>query len=254
MKYDFVYQKTIINSFSNIGSTGQLKIVKIMNLFQDIAVEYALKLKISSQDLAPKNLFWVISRYQIEINDTANLNDDLNISITRSAHKRLYDLRWFKIETKSKKEIVKAIGSWVIINKQTGSPCHLDKFMTKEMLCENTKDVKLFFNNLQNVDTTDYQHNFKIRMHDLDLNKHVNNATYVEWAVETLPEDILTNFTIEKIHVIFQKESFYPGKILSKAQINKSYNDLSTYHSIFAENKSQELARLNIIWKPLKIQ
>ena len=254
MKYNFVYKKIIKNSFSNIGLTGQLKIVKIMNLLQDIAVEYALKLKISSQDLAQKDLFWVISRYQIEINDTANLNDDLTISIKRSAHKRLYDLRWFTIKTKSNKEVVNALGSWVIINKKTGSPCHLDKFMTKEMLCENTNDVKQFFNNLQKLDTTDYKQNFKIRMNDLDLNKHVNNATYVEWAIETLPESILLKHTLEKINITFQKESFYPGKILSKAQVNITSNNLTTYHSIFTENKEHELARINIIWKPIELQ
>ncbi|MCK5542782.1 MAG: hypothetical protein KAI40_08805 [Desulfobacterales bacterium] len=168
-----------------------------MNLLQDIAVEYAFKLKISSRDLAQENLFWVI------------------------------------------------------INKQTGSPCHLDKFMTEKILCENTKDVKHFFYNLQEVNKTDHKDIFKIKMHDLDLNKHVNNATYVEWAVETLPENILKNFTIKKINIVFLKESFYPGQIISKAQINETSNSLITYHSIFGKTNEHELARINIIWKPL---
>ncbi|MCP3898181.1 MAG: hypothetical protein GY707_00435, partial [Desulfobacteraceae bacterium] len=233
MKYNHLYQKTIRNSFSNIGKSGELKIVNIMNILQDIAVEYALKLKISSKDIAKKNLFWVISRYQIEICDTANLNENLIVSITRGAHKRLYDLRWFKIENESKKEIVKALGSWVVINKQTGTPCHLDKFMTKDMLCENSLDVdtKQFFYNLPVVHNTDYEQIFKIRMHDLDLNKHVNNSTYVEWAVETLPEDILNNFAIKMINVTFMKESFFPGKILSKAQVHNTSDNPATHHS-----------------------
>ncbi len=252
MRYNHIYLKTIKNSFSNLGKSGELKIANIMNLLQDIAVEYALKLKISSQDLAQKNLFWIISRYQIEINGTANLNDNLTISITRGAHKRLYDLRWFKIETESKKEIVKALGSWVIINKKTGSPCHLDTFMTKNMLCENSTDVKQFFDNLHVVQNIDYEQNFKIRTHDLDLNKHVNNATYVEWAVETLPEDILNTFTIKKINVTFLKESFFPGQVSSKAQVNNNSDNLVTHHSIFEINKPYELARINIIWKPLQ--
>jgi medium-chain acyl-[acyl-carrier-protein] hydrolase len=251
MKYNFIYTKTLKNSFSNIGQAGELKIVNIMNLLQDIAVEYALKLKISSKDLIKKKLFWVISRYQIEINDTACLNEDIKISVTRSAHKRLYDLRRFIIETESKNKIVNAIGSWVIINKQTGSPCHLDKFMTEEMLCENNLDVEQFFYSLQDVHRIDYQYIFKIRTHDLDLNRHVNNATYVEWAVETLPEEILMNFRIKKINITFLKESFYPGHITSLAQINNTFENFMTYHSILNGKKEYELARLNIIWKPL---
>ena len=260
MKYNLVYTKKIKNSFSNIGQAGDLKIVSIMNMLQDIAVEYALKLKISSRDLAPKNLFWIISRYQIEIKNTPELNEELSISIWRSAHKNLYDLRWFKIKTKNNKEIVNALGSWVIINKTTGTPRHLDEFMTEEMLCENKLDVEEFFYNLKMVECTDHEHTFKIRMHDLDLNRHVNNTTYIAWAVETLPEKILNSFTIKKINVTFLKESFYPGQIISKTQITQDFKNLVTYHSIRDKNSNNgknnglELARLNITWEPQKKQ
>ncbi len=252
MKYDSVHTKIIKNSFSNIGRFGELKVVNIMNMLQDIAVEYSIKLEISSKDLAGLNLFWVISRYQIEINDTAQLNDDLKITVTRNTHKRLYDLRWFKIETKSNKIIANAIGSWVIVNKLTGNPCHLGKFMTDEMLCENTTCVEKFFKNLKEVKRIDHEHTFKIRIHDLDLNRHVNNSSYVEWAVESLPKEILNHFLIKKINIIFKKESFYPGNIVACAQINYSPDYLTTRHSIFNESKNQELARINIIWKPFE--
>ena len=251
MKYNLVYTKNFKNSFSNIGQFGDLKIVNIMNILQDIAVEYAIKLKISSRDLAGLNLFWVISRYQIEINGTAKLNEDLKVSVFRSAHKKLYDLRWFKIETASNKEVVKALGAWVIINKKTGSPCHLDKFMTKEMLCENTSDVKTFFHNLEIIKTIDHEHIYKIRTHDLDLNQHVNNSSYVEWAVESLPEEIHSSYAISKVNAVFLKESFYPGFILSKTQINRFPDSINTIHSIIDKKDSIELARLNITWNKI---
>ena len=168
MKYDIIYTKKIKNSFSNLGKTGEFKIVSIMNLLQDIAVEYAMMLKISSMDLGKKNMFWVISRYQIEINNSAKLNEDLLISVWRTTYNNLYDLRWFKIETEDKKELINAVGAWVIINKNTGSPARLNSFMTEPMLCKNRTDVKQFFYNLKMIENTDYKQNFKIRMHDLD--------------------------------------------------------------------------------------
>jgi acyl-ACP thioesterase len=251
VRYDIVYTKKIKNSFSNIGASGELKIVNIMNMLQDIAVEYAMKLKISSRELATQNLFWVISRYQIEINRFAQLNDNLLISIQRNTHKSLYDLRWFKIETEDHQEIVNALGAWVMIDKKTGTPKHLDQFMTAEMLNKNTENVKKFFNNLSMIDKTHHEQSFKIRTHDLDLNQHVNNSTYVEWAVEALPEQLLKNFTIKKIKVVYLKESFYPGQITSKTQINHSEDTFDTLHTILENNSNNELARININWQPL---
>lgn len=251
MNYNKIFTKNIKNSFSNIGQSGNLKVSKVMNLLQDIAVEYSFKLKISSMDLAPQKIFWVISRYQIEINNIAKLNEDLSMSVWRSNHKNLYDLRWFKIETADKQEIANAVGAWVIIDKTTGSPRHLNKFMTKEMLIENKVDVKTFFQNLKIIDNADIQEVFKIRINDLDFNKHVNNSAYVEWAIEALPESILMNYQPWKINVTYLKESFYPGKILSKAQTNTFTFNSTTHHSIVSENKNLELARIQIIWKPI---
>ena len=38
--------------------------------------------------------------------------------------------------------------------------------------------------------------NFKVRYGDIDSNMHVNNVRYVEWAIESLPLDIVLNYEI----------------------------------------------------------
>ena len=35
------------------------------------------------------------------------------------------------------------------------------------------------------------KNNFKVRYGDIDSNMHVNNVKYVEWAIESLPLDIV---------------------------------------------------------------
>ncbi|MBF0200367.1 MAG: hypothetical protein HQK66_03465 [Desulfamplus sp.] len=98
---------------------------------------------------------------------------------------------------------------------------------------------------------TNFQMPFSVRMHDLDLNGHVNNAVFVEWAVETVPEDILSRYSPMTIDVIFQKEALYGDTVVSKTEVwlqpDSSYP--LTRHLITRERDQEELAHLNIQWR-----
>ena len=86
-------------------------------------------------------------------------------------------------------------------------------------------------------------------MQDLDLNGHVNNAIYVGWAVETVPEDFYRKQRPEHIDVVFHKESLYGDTILSRTQILVKKKSFETLHTILGNNGTIELARINILWR-----
>ena len=58
---------------------------------------------------------------------------------------------------------------------------------------------------LKNFEDYDYEETFKVRYSDIDSNGHVNNTKYIEWSIETLPKNIVDNYMLEEIKVIFEK-------------------------------------------------
>jgi medium-chain acyl-[acyl-carrier-protein] hydrolase len=113
-----------------------------------------------------------------------------------------------------------------------------------------TEDIPPQFEALKTPQRKDFELPFKVRMHDLDLNGHVNNAIYLEWAVETVPRRILLTHQPENIEVIFQRESLYGDKILSRTEIVPLGDRLMTYHLIMCTKTDTERARINILWRP----
>ncbi|MBF0302476.1 MAG: hypothetical protein HQK73_05505 [Desulfamplus sp.] len=169
-------------------------------------------------------------------------------------------------------EIVNAKVCWVMINKKNGKPVRLSKFMDKKMLesnqsikanylianssqivgsSPNNEGLESYFPDIIKPETIHYQLPFKVRMHDLDLNGHVNNAIFVEWGVETVPERIFSEFSPVTIDVIFNKESLYGDIIISHTEIREQEGRLFTLHSIIRQQDQAELARLNIYWQSL---
>ncbi|MDZ7548328.1 acyl-[acyl-carrier-protein] thioesterase, partial [Clostridium perfringens] len=82
-----------------------------------------------------------------------------------------------------------------------------------------------------------------------DFNKHVNNTKYVEWAIESLPEDIVKNYKLEEIKVTFEKECKYGEEIKSLSSfIKEEDGSLTTIHRIETfDNK--ELTKLIAHWR-----
>jgi medium-chain acyl-[acyl-carrier-protein] hydrolase len=247
---DSIHTKNADIAYSALGSQGQFKIVSILNFLQDVATEHASAMGVSGFDLARKNLAWVISRYQIEIKATPKWRDEIWIETWRTPVKNLYELRHFRIIDSTAREIITARAFWVMVKKETGRPVRLSRFLSERFLEKSTPSDTEIFQNPKGPGRVDFELPFKIRMHDLDLNHHVNNAIYVEWAVETVPESLFLNYRPETINVTFHRESVYGDAIISRTQILETREGPQTLHSILRKEGTVELARINISWRP----
>lgn len=247
---DSIHTKKADIGYSTLGSQGQLKIVSILNFLQDAASEHAAILGVSGFDLAREDLAWVVSRYQIEIKAPPKWHDEIWIETWRTPVNNLYELRQFRIIDSNAREIATARAFWVMVKKENGRPVRLSRYLPDRFLQQNTPSATEFFQTPKGPERVDFELPFKIRMHDLDLNHHVNNAIYVEWAVETVPEPLLVNYKPETINVTFHRESFYGEAIVSRTQILETREGPQTRHSILGKKGTMELARINISWRP----
>jgi len=169
--------------------------------------------------------------------------------------------------------LITARSCWVMVNKKNGRPVRLSRFMDRAVvqsqrreepsLCQNIESllndcgrshegIESYFKEVINPENIHYQLSFKVKISDLDLNGHVNNAVFVEWAMETVPEGIISRFSPASIDVVFNKESLYGDTIISCTEIREKSGVVLTFHSIIRQQDQAELASLNICWHPLE--
>jgi len=243
------FEKELTMGYSTLDTRGLIKVVSIMNFLQDTASEHAHQLGVSGFDLNRQNLAWVIYRYHIEIHSYPRWLETVAVSTHRCAWKNLYEVRKIHMEEKGKKNpFINATTAWVMVNKKNQRPVRLDRYLPREMVAHClTRDP--FPPPPTPLERVDFELLFNVRMHDLDLNNHVNNAIYVEWAVETLPREILEKFRPATIDVIFQKQAFYGDPIVSRTQITFQADLPITVHTITKKADQAILATLNVTWK-----
>jgi len=85
---------------------------------------------------------------------------------------------------------------------------------------------------------------FNVRLSDLDLNQHVNNARYIEWALESVPLEIWRGYQLQRIEISFRAETKYGERVI----VQTEQSDGTFFHQIVSEKDKRNLAVLRTSW------
>jgi medium-chain acyl-[acyl-carrier-protein] hydrolase len=245
---DATYQKQFQIRSYEVDARGKIKLATILNYLQDIASEHAARLGASVIDLFPRNLTWVLSRYHIEIFDYPSWGQTIQINTWPSAKINLFALREFEILNENNEKLAIATSSWMLLDfkrKQPVRPAdHLNKYPHR-----GDRVIPDDFESIQVIEKVDMELPFRVRISDLDLNQHVNHVAYIEWALETLPADILKMHQPIKLEIAFRGEAFYGDRVLSRTQLLNDDQQPCFLHQILREEDNKELTRLRSKWR-----
>ncbi|MGA7826298.1 MAG: acyl-ACP thioesterase domain-containing protein [Geobacteraceae bacterium] len=226
----------------------RLKPVSLLHYFQDAASSHATFLGFSVADLLRKRMTWMLSRYQIRIFRYPTEGENLLVRTWRSAVDGYHALRDFEIFDDHDRLLAIASSSWLIVSVDTRRPVRI-KVAVEDFPIHPCRSFPDDFVTFSKRAFFDRELPFRVRMGDLDQNRHVNNAVYLDWAIEAIPPDIVENYLPAEIHIAYRSEAFYGGSIVSRSVSLESPDPWIYQHQLVSEGEGRELTRLMTIWQ-----
>jgi len=211
------YSTTFRVGHSEMGPHGRMKIVSVANRFQDAAGEHADELGLGVRKLLAHGYTWVLHRYRLTFHRIPACGDSLRIRTWYRPERNLYSLRNFVMESEKGETLVFAESSWIVVNLKRGRPVRLDSVMPPSYETNMSPGLTVELPEIPKLEEHDREVPFLVRLHDLDVNRHVNNARYIEWAVETVPPEILENMAPAVVDALFKNSAGYGDRIRSLA-------------------------------------
>lgn len=187
--------------YSETDAEGSLSYTALLNYFQDSSTLHSESLEAGVKSLAERKMAWVLSFWQICIEDMPGLSEDIVVSTWPYKTQGLFGQRNFCMERTDGERLAYANSIWVLIDTETGRPMRIpqdvsDTYPDEPMLDMNYSDRKIAipveFTQMEPVPVHRYL---------IDTNRHVNNANYVMLAEGFLPE----NFKANEIRVEYKK-------------------------------------------------
>lgn len=229
----------------------ECKMSSIINYFCDIGTKQSEELGVGIDYLMEKRLAWVFYKYDIKVHRYPKYGEKIIVKTFAKSFKKFYASRGYEIYDESNNKIVEGEGIFLLINIDRRRAIRIpeDQYITYGIDIDNCPDIKV--TKLEKLDKEMYKNNFKVRYGDIDSNMHVNNVRYVEWALESLPLDIVLNYELKDLSVIFEKECRYGVEILSSCEVREDKEGLTILHKI-EDFEGKELTVLTSKWVKLK--
>lgn len=242
------YSKEYELHYYDVDSNLRCTMSTIINILSDIGTKQSEELGSGMESLLENNMTWVFYNYHVKVFRHPMYGEKLSVKTEAVGFKKFYALRNYEIKDSSGNIVVSANAIFLLVNLEKRRMMRIPQEQYNVYGVDSDMKEEFKLPRLEKIDEHKYQRNFKIRYTDIDFNKHVNNTKYIDWAVETLPEDIVNNYVLSEVKVIFEKECKYGEevKVFTDVRVEEG-DEIVTIHKIETVD-GKELTRLIGRW------
>jgi acyl-ACP thioesterase len=170
-----------------VDPQSRLSIVSAINYFQESAWRNAESMGVGFKDLAAKDRFWVLSRLYVEMYRYPLWGDIMQLETWPKGMESLFALRDFRFKSVDGKELLGAgTSAWLIIDGTSHRLQRVDR-LCSDMPCYPQDAIDKQLGKIAPAAAMTSQTCIVAGYGDVDVNNHVNNVCYLNWAVNYLP-------------------------------------------------------------------
>ncbi len=160
---------------------------------------------------------WVLSKLAIEIKKFPAWGEDFYLETWPLGNERIFYRRDYRLDD-GKETMISASSYWIPLDLHNKRPKLIPIDETVLRANQGRYGLNRSFESIPAVNANNMSEPVTARYSDLDQNKHVNNARYVEWIFDYLWPDIPGN-GMPRFFEIEYKQEVKPGDVV---HFNKS--------------------------------
>lgn len=205
------FTKKLVVQSSESDSNKKLKPFSFLCNAQELANEHAERLGFGYDELIKHNCAWVLSRIKVKFLATPKWQDVYNLTTWHKGMEGLFSLRDFSAtsEQDSTTPIISATTSWLIIDLTTRRIVRADHLFGEDIFQTAHLENALPSSCGKLVTPKEMEKSFShsVRISDIDMNQHTNNAKYIEWAFDVLPFEVVKEKDVDEFQINYSKET-----------------------------------------------
>lgn len=184
----------------------------VLDIFQDLATEQASEVGIGLEDLEAKGLIWAVVRQKIEIVGSAVPHQEVKVKTWPHSPTRLAFLRDYSLRDMQGNLIAKGTSEWVMLDIENRKfanvlenypgPTNFNEERSFEGKLRKIKDIEMPDEPALVVTP---------RFSDYDTNMHMNNAKYITYIVDAIPQH--ADAHLRTLQIDYRKEVAGTGNL-----------------------------------------
>ena len=233
--------------YFEMNKKGYASPTTMLTLLEETAAEHCHDIDYCLYSLKKLNIGWVLVSGAFDMVRYPRYKENIVIRTWLSKYTSIKGYRENLIYDEQEKVIGKAKGVWVFYDIEKRRPVPIiDQIKTKWGINpEISQEVDL--DTIKDVDSCRHQLDYDILKSDVDSNKHVNNIKYLNWLMDSFPEDILDTCILKRINARFFSEGRFGEKIRVYQNNDADHNVF--LHTMRSSKDDRLIAAAQSVWE-----
>jgi acyl-ACP thioesterase len=232
----------------HVTPRGTASVLAMADYVQEAAGRHAAALGVSMQDFLAEGRAWVLARFRMEVARPPDWGETVTLETWPSGLERLFAMREFVFRDEAGRRLAAGTSRWLVIDVERRRPLRPPSVLHDLDVPDRPAPLDADLDDLPAPERTDRARTFDVRYHDLDLNRHVNNVRYLEWALETLPVEVLDERRCAALDLQFEAEATLGAPVRATAQIEDGDDSCRARHRLAHADTDQTLALAATRW------
>lgn len=170
--------------------TGRITPVSLYNYLQETAGMAARALGRGHAALHALGLAWFLNRFHLIVTRYPRIGETVRVRTWPYRMERHASIREFEVLAADGTPLARATSQWVLISLISRRLTRVPDDIRKSYPILDRRMVDDAFLKLPIPAESQIEMTFHVRLSDLDVNQHANSASYIDWCLEAVPEEI----------------------------------------------------------------
>ena len=200
-----------------VGPDKKARVKSLFNYMQANVDEHSRMQGTSLGDIEALNLSWVYARFYAEVRQYPVLHQKIVCSTWRSKLEQYLAYRDFTICDENNNVMVAATASLALINRDTRKPAEINVPSSRLFETHSERSVDHTFRKIPDRESYGIAYRTSARYEDIDVNNHMNNASYAQMFYESLAGQV-NGAELASIDIAFRGEVSLRDELTSHAE------------------------------------
>jgi len=190
----------------DVDHNCNVSISKLLSMMHETAWSHVNYLKKGWMELQKEGLYWALSKVHLKINRLPRWNEKIRIETWAKERESIMFLRDYEVFSETGELLCCAISEWMLVDFIVNKIVRLERLNTH---LDYPKDRKAFEGRVPRLTRLNFPQNpefYSAVLSDLDMNQHVNNASYVRWVIDQLPYDYYNQHQVKEVIVNYTNQ------------------------------------------------
>lgn len=234
----------------------RLTLPSLVRYFEDIAILHSEARGLGLGFYEQNHCGWMLIKWDIAVHALPSFTESVRVSTKVHAMKKFLADRVFALHAADGTLLAEARSNWLFVDTVRRRPQRIEE--NQYSLFGVTPESEAQFVTIDDVGeigagpdgsndarNTLYTATIRASASDIDTNRHVNNVSYLEWALDSLPSDIVGSYSPTNLRAQYRKEI----ALGMEARVHSSFDSVGAVSRHSVRSDTEDFCALEITWK-----